>query len=54
MCTVERANSVVGQLLSEGPAVLTSRLGLVIVDELHMVGDQDRGHIMEMIITKIR
>ena len=29
------------------------KLGTVIVDEMHMIGDPQRGYIMELFLTKI-
>lgn len=52
VCTIERANVLVTQMLSDDP--LLSQLGLVIVDELHMVGDAARGYLLELLLTKIR
>lgn len=39
MCTIEKANALVNRLLEEDSL---SQLGALVVDELHMVGDDDR------------
>ncbi len=49
ICTIEKANSLVNRLLDEGT---THYLGLIIVDELHMVGDPYRGYLLELLLTK--
>lgn len=51
MATIEKANALVSRMLEEE---CLEQLGCVVVDELHMVGDEDRGYLLELLLTKLR
>ncbi|GAU88532.1 hypothetical protein RvY_01215-2 [Ramazzottius varieornatus] len=50
VCTIEKANSLVNRMVEEGKL---DQLGVVVVDELHIIGDVGRGHLMELLLTKL-
>ncbi|KAJ3057486.1 hypothetical protein HK097_004006 [Rhizophlyctis rosea] len=51
ICTIERANSLVNRLIMEKSL---DTLGIMVVDELHMVGGthNDRGYTLELLLLK--
>ena len=50
VCTTEKANSLVNSLIEDGKI---DQVGIVVLDELHMLDDEHRGYLMELMITKI-
>ncbi|GMR42389.1 hypothetical protein PMAYCL1PPCAC_12584, partial [Pristionchus mayeri] len=50
VCTMEKANSLVNTYIQEKD---TDRLGLVVVDELHMVTDSSRGATLDSLVAKL-
>ena len=57
VATIEKANILVNKWVEEAngtPEVLQQRLSAVTIDELHMVGDAQRGYLLELMLTKLR
>jgi DNA polymerase theta len=49
-CSIEKANITINKLSAQGRL---NDLVCVVVDELHMVGDPDRGITLELLLTKL-
>ncbi|EXJ86604.1 DNA polymerase theta subunit [Capronia epimyces CBS 606.96] len=50
VCTIEKANSLVNAAIEDGK---DSELGVLVLDELHMLNDENRGYLMELLATKL-
>ena len=48
ICTIEKANSLINRLIDDESIF---DLGIIVIDELHMVNDEYRGYIIELILS---
>lgn len=52
ICTIEKAHSLINSLVETER--INDELGMVVGDELHMIGDGNRGAIYEMVLAKAK
>ena len=50
VCTIEKANGLVNRLMESGQLHL---VGVIVVDEIHLIGDPSRGYLLELLLTKV-
>lgn len=50
ICTIEKANAIINRLLEQNKL---DTLGAVVVDEVHLISDPNRGYILELLLAKI-
>ncbi|XP_031620779.1 DNA polymerase theta isoform X2 [Contarinia nasturtii] len=50
ICTIEKANAIVNRLLEQGNI---DSIGMIVVDEVHLISDPNRGYILELLLTKV-
>jgi superfamily II DNA/RNA helicase len=50
ICTIERANILINQLLEEKRE---NQLSMIIIDEIHLLSDSHRGFLLEVMLTKV-
>lgn len=50
VCTIEKANSLINAAMEERASKMP---GVVVIDELHMLDDENRGYILELMASKL-
>jgi hypothetical protein len=50
ICTIERANILINQLFDDKRE---NQLSMIIIDEIHLLSDSNRGFLLEVLLTKV-
>ena len=50
LCTIEKSNGIINRLLEQREINL---LRCLVIDELHLIGDETRGFLLEILLSKI-
>ena len=50
ICTIEKANQLINTAIEDSNI---DDLGIIVVDELHMIDDEHRGYVLELMLTKL-
>lgn len=53
MCTLERGAGLVDCMLVDNGRLGGRNVGMIVVDELHLLGEQKRGALLEATLTKV-
>jgi DNA polymerase theta len=51
ICTIEKANGIINNIILGGQA---NKIGCIVVDEMHILGDSFNGFLLEILISKIK
>jgi replicative superfamily II helicase len=49
-CTIEKANQLYNRLLEKKQLTKVTQ---VLIDEMHLIGDEQRGYLLELLLTKL-
>lgn len=50
ICTIEKANSIINRLLENKKLF---DVGIIVIDEAHLISDPNRGYLLELLIAKV-
>ena len=53
VCTYERANGICNAMLERGGAAALKGIALIVIDEVHMVADIERGPLLEALLSRL-